>query len=142
MARSQLKKVRLDSPKTRHDARATLTEQPSSRANSIRLHLVTPMTEIAHRLAARNDLRVVCELGQEVNRLHHEVWPQIFAAPSGPQRDGALMRLVEDRGMCKGAVDTRVIVWKFNARAVKLYEELGYLVRSMTLGKLRSRATP
>jgi len=163
------------------------------------------MTEITYRLAARNDLRFVCELGQEVNRLHHEVWPQIFAAPSEPQRDGelwiraiegngsatfivekakrrigcvtcqlidetstlaqpirycrigtscvvaderghgvgrALMRLVEDRGMCKGAVDTRVIVWKFSARAAKLYEELGYMVRSMTLGKLLSRATP
>ena len=32
----------------------------------------------------------VRELGQEVNRLHHEVWPQIFAVPSEPQRDGEL----------------------------------------------------
>src|ERR1700680_1582742 len=203
-ARSRLSEVRLDSPETRHCARATLTEQ-QARANSPSLHLVTSMTEITYRLAARNDVRFICELGQEVNRLHHEVWPQIFAAPSEPQRDEelwlraiegdgsatfiaekakrpigfvtcqlidetntlaqpirycrigtvcvvaderghgvgrSLMRLVEDWGTSKGAVDTRVIVWKFNARAVKLYEELGYVVRSMTLGKLLSRATP
>lgn len=54
----------------------------------------------------------------------------------------ALMRLVAYWGMSKGAVDTRVIGWKFNQRALTLYEELGYMVRSMTLGKLLSRATP
>jgi GNAT superfamily N-acetyltransferase len=37
--------------------------------------------------ATAEDLSAICLLGQEVNLLHHEAWPQIFAAPSDPTRD-------------------------------------------------------
>jgi ribosomal protein S18 acetylase RimI-like enzyme len=41
----------------------------------------------AIREATAEDLPVICVLGQEVNLLHHEAWPQVFAAPSDPSRD-------------------------------------------------------
>jgi len=39
------------------------------------------------REAIAEDLPAICVLGQELNLLHHEVWPQIFAAPADPSRD-------------------------------------------------------
>lgn len=42
---------------------------------------------IRYRRAAPEDIDAVCQLGQEVNRIHHETWPLIFAAPSDPRRD-------------------------------------------------------
>jgi ribosomal protein S18 acetylase RimI-like enzyme len=42
---------------------------------------------IVIREATAVDLPAICVLGQEVNRLHHEAWPQIFAAPSDPNHD-------------------------------------------------------
>ena len=39
------------------------------------------------------DLPAICALGQVVNLLHHEAWPQIFAGPSEPRRDEAHWRL-------------------------------------------------
>jgi GNAT superfamily N-acetyltransferase len=44
------------------------------------------MTE-AIREATVEDVPAICLLGQEINFLHHEAWPQIFAAPSDPSRD-------------------------------------------------------
>ena len=41
------------------------------------------------REATAEDLPAICVLGQEVNLLHHEAWPQVFAPPSEPGRDAA-----------------------------------------------------
>jgi GNAT superfamily N-acetyltransferase len=41
----------------------------------------------AIREATPEDLSAICVLGQEVNLLHHEAWPQVFAAPSDPSHD-------------------------------------------------------
>ncbi len=39
------------------------------------------------REAGAEDLPAICVLGQEVNHLHHQAWPQVFAPPSDPSRD-------------------------------------------------------
>lgn len=55
------------------------------------------------------------------------------------QRKGvgrALVAAVEQWGQDNGAADTRLHVYAFNSDAVKLYEGLGYVVRSHTMGKL------
>jgi ribosomal protein S18 acetylase RimI-like enzyme len=41
----------------------------------------------AIREATADDLPAICVLGQEVNLLHHEAWPRVFAAPADPDRD-------------------------------------------------------
>lgn len=42
---------------------------------------------ITIRRATVEDLHAISVLGQELNRLHHENWPQIVAPPSDPTRD-------------------------------------------------------
>src|SRR5262245_48191864 len=37
-----------------------------------------------YREASQADLAPICRLGQEVNVLHHEAWPHIFASPGDP----------------------------------------------------------
>lgn len=51
-----------------------------------------------------------------------------------------LMQYVETWAASCGASDVRLNVWKFNARAVSLYEELGYSVRSLFMGKMLPEA--
>lgn len=45
-----------------------------------------------YREATYADLPTICVLGQVVNLLHHEAWPQIFSPASDPQRDDAYWR--------------------------------------------------
>lgn len=40
-----------------------------------------------YREATRSDLRAICVLGQEVNAIHHDAWPEIFAPSGDPARD-------------------------------------------------------
>ena len=40
-----------------------------------------------YREATTSDVSAICVLGQVVNLLHHEAWPQIFSPASDPQRD-------------------------------------------------------
>ncbi|MDB6062223.1 MAG: rane protein [Verrucomicrobiaceae bacterium] len=49
-----------------------------------------------------------------------------------------LMALSEDWSRRRDAFEMRIHVWSFNARALTLYEELGYAERSLNLGKLLS----
>lgn len=152
-----------------------------------------------YREATSADLPAICVLGQVVNLLHHEAWPQIFSPASDPQRDDAywrksienisattfvaeisgetvgfvtvhivttenetllqpmrfarvgsicvaiafrgqgigreLMSLAEHWAANNGAVDIRLGVWVFNKPALRLYEKLGYEIRSQSLGK-------
>ena len=151
-----------------------------------------------YREATISDLPTICTLGQVVNLLHHEAWPQIFSPASDPQRDALywsksidtensttfvaekageivgfvsvsvtaenlsllqpmcfarvgsvcvaeafrgqgigreLMAQVELWAAANGAADVRLSVWAFNQPALRLYEELGYEVRSLNLGK-------
>jgi len=46
-----------------------------------------------------------------------------------------LMQLAEQWARQRGALDIRLHVWAFNERALRLYAELGYEVRSHVLGK-------
>jgi GNAT superfamily N-acetyltransferase len=41
------------------------------------------------REATAQDLHAICLLGQEVNRLHHDAWPRIFAPPTQPAHDAS-----------------------------------------------------
>jgi ribosomal protein S18 acetylase RimI-like enzyme len=154
---------------------------------------------ILFRTADELDLPAMCELGQEVNLIHYQAWPNIFAPPSPPERDralwaksvgdanatailplqgdtaigfinasihnetrslaqplrycqigsicvsadhrglgigSALMHEIESWAQQKQAQDLRLQVWKFNERAVRLYEELGFGIRSFSMGKL------
>lgn len=48
---------------------------------------------------------------------------------------GALMRQAESWAAARGAADVRLNVWTFNEDAIRLYRDLGYEVRSQTMGK-------
>lgn len=150
------------------------------------------------REASQEDLAAICRLGEAVNALHHEAWPQIFVGPGDPmrhaahwqqgigaanattfvcERDGevvgfvtvfqaheanpllqpvpyarigaigvdarcrgagigrALMERAQQWAVRRGLSDLRLHVWSFNARALRLYAQLGYEVRSQVLGK-------
>lgn len=41
------------------------------------------------REARAKDLHAICVLGQEINRVHHEAWPQVFVPPSDPHHDAS-----------------------------------------------------
>lgn len=41
------------------------------------------------REAAEADLASICALGEEVNSVHHQAFPSIFAGPGSPERDRA-----------------------------------------------------
>ena len=152
----------------------------------------------SYRRATVEDLLSICELGNVVNRLHHEACPQVFAPSPDQAReqahwltslqgeaaatflaqdDGAVVgfvtvQILEEnhcllqplcfarvgtlcvaehmRGhgigralmehaqrwaaVC-GAMDIRLEVWKFNTSAMRLYEELGYEIRSFAMSK-------
>jgi GNAT superfamily N-acetyltransferase len=47
----------------------------------------------------------------------------------------ALMARAEAWARAEGAEELRLVVWAFNERAVRLYEELGYAVRAHAMGK-------
>ena len=47
-----------------------------------------------------------------------------------------LMREAETWAKAQQAADVRLVVWAFNEDAVRLYRELGYEVRSLTMGKM------
>ena len=47
----------------------------------------------------------------------------------------ALMERAEAWARFEGAEELRLVVWAFNTRAVHLYEELGYAVRALAMGK-------
>jgi ribosomal protein S18 acetylase RimI-like enzyme len=151
-----------------------------------------------YREASLADLPSICILGEQVNVLHHEAWPNIFAEPGDPMRHAShwqhsieaeqattflcehersvvgfvtifiakdpstllqpapyarvgsisvapehrgqgigseLMYLAERWAHGRGVSDLRLHVWAFNERALGLYTELGYEVRSHVLGK-------
>ena len=159
---------------------------------------------ITIRRARKEDLHAISVLGQELNGLHHENWPQIFAPPSDPARDFShwqhsfskddatafvgehsgkvvafitaklhiesspllqpirvarigsvcvhapfrrhgigrlLMTEVELWAHERDAHDIQLNVWTFNSEALNFYVELGYRVRSCTLGKLPNRTS-
>jgi ribosomal protein S18 acetylase RimI-like enzyme len=152
----------------------------------------------AFREATPEDLPAICALGEAVNLLHHEAWPDVFAGPGDPMRHAdhwrqgigqekattfvceadskivgfASVAIVQDthslfqhspfgrvgsvsvepehqgKGvgrtlmLCaerwareRGVTDIRLHVWEFNQRALSLYAELGYEIRSHVLGK-------
>jgi len=152
----------------------------------------------SYRRAGLADLSSICELGQVVNRLHHDAWPHMFVATADrneeerhwlqslqgtsaatflasvngavagfvtvhileekhcllqplqfarvgtlcvaePMRGRgigrALMEHAERWAASCGAGDIRLEVWKFNAAAVRLYEELGYEIQSFAMSK-------
>jgi len=43
----------------------------------------------SYREATPDDLHGICTLGMQVNVLHHETFPQLFAPPADPLRDAA-----------------------------------------------------
>ena len=46
-----------------------------------------------------------------------------------------LMQLAETWAVAQGALDLRLTVWAFNTDAMRLYQELGYEVRAVEMGK-------
>ena len=53
-----------------------------------------------------------------------------------------LMARTEEWARSRGAVDIRLNVWEFNSRAMEFYRELGYGVRSISMGKSVQLKTP
>ncbi len=167
-------------------------------AHHVRKSAVDLPSTLTLRRATAADLTTVCDLAQELNMLHHQAWPQLFAPPATPSIDGAhwhdsivapgraaflaeqagvalgfitaaiadethslrqpmrvgrvnsicvlpsarglglgtrLMAEAEQWASSQGAVDMQLVVWQFNEGAVRLYQELGYAIRSHTMGK-------
>lgn len=151
---------------------------------------------VLYREATPQDLPSICALGNAVNAIHHEAFPQVFAAVDEPHRDAAhwassiaqesattfvaqeseqvvgfvsvriinethlmmqalrygsigsicvaqrkrdqgigraLMQCAQDWVIERGGQELRLHVWAFNARAVQLYEELGYKIRTYAM---------
>ncbi len=59
----------------------------------------------------------------------------IASAAQGRGLGSALMSTAEQWATDEGAVDMQLVVWAFNDVAVHLYRELGYTIRSHTMGK-------
>lgn len=157
------------------------------------------LTPIRYREATASDLPAIGALGSQVNALHHQAFPQLFAAPADPGRDNehwsasvaqamattfvaelgsgalagfvtvaiqdethtllqpvrfgrvgtlgvtpewrgrgigrALMQQAQDWAQARGCVELRLNVWAFNEAARRLYDELGYELRQLTLAK-------
>lgn len=49
-----------------------------------------------YREASQEDLDQISRLGEEVNVLHHEAWPHIFACPGDPMRHASHWQLTQD----------------------------------------------
>jgi len=73
-----------------------------------------------YRAATEADLPAICALGQVVNLLHHQAWPQIFAPASAIERDeqhwrqcvegsGSVVFVAERVGTLVGFVTVAVI---------------------------------
>jgi len=154
---------------------------------------------LRYREAKESDVPAICELGEQVNALHHRAFPKIFATTGEPGQDAAhwlnsiakadaityvaadaamvmgfvtvsivnepphtllqplrygrvgsiavtekmqgqgigreLMRLAQDWVCARDGVEVRLNVWAFNAKALRMYEELGYETRSLLLAK-------
>ena len=153
---------------------------------------------VRYRVASEDDLPSICALGEELNALHHEAWPHMFAGPGASERnrvwwaqsirqEGATTLLAESQGKViafvtvsvhnetnslfqplryarvgsvtvtrdergkgvgrrvmalaeqwaleHGARDLRLTVWAFNEHALHVYSELGFVRRSINLGK-------
>jgi len=50
-----------------------------------------------------------------------------------------LVAVAEEWSVAQGASDLRLVVYEFNASAVRLYRELGFTVRSLAMGKPLAR---
>ena len=159
---------------------------------------------ILYRQATFQDLASICALGNAVNTIHHEAFPQVFAAVGEQLRDAAhwansiaqesattfiaqegdqlvgfvslrivnethsmmqatrygsigsigvaphkrdqgigraLMQCAQDWVIERGGQEVRLHVWAFNARAVQLYEELGYEIRTYAMTKPLTRTS-
>jgi ribosomal protein S18 acetylase RimI-like enzyme len=160
---------------------------------------------IHYREAEENDLPAICTLGMQVNTLHHDAFPQLFAPPADPLRDSAhwaasvaqplattfvaelqagqlagfitvaiqdeshslmqpirtgrigtigvtpewrgqgigraLMQEAQEWVKARGAIELRLHVWAFNQAARRLYDELGYELRMLTLAKPLAEGT-
>lgn len=157
-----------------------------------------PQIEPSVRQATAADLQVICDLAQDLNVLHHRVWPNLFAPSARPSIDtshwsesivasgraafvaesagtalgfitasvtdethslrqpirygrvnsicvvpsargqgvGTILMTAAERWVSsQGAVDIQLVVWEFNESAIRLYKELGYSIRSHTMGK-------
>lgn len=118
---------------------------------------------VTYREANEEDLPALCRLGEEVNAIHHEAWPGVFAAPDAPDRDrshwaqsvgktSATTFVAEANGLVVGFVSVSVLAEahsllqplryaRIGSVAVNAshrgsgYGELGYEVRSHALGK-------
>ncbi|HSI47606.1 MAG TPA: GNAT family N-acetyltransferase [Ideonella sp.] len=51
------------------------------------LHDKPRLEGITLRQASLADLDLVCDLAQELNVIHHQAWPDVFAPPASPSRD-------------------------------------------------------
>jgi len=153
---------------------------------------------LIYREANETDVTAICELGVEVNAVHHHAFPQIFADAGEKGRDTAhwlsgiakpdaitivaeqagaivgfvnvsivnethtllkplrfgrvgsvsvteklrgqgigreLMNRAQEWVSTRGGVEVRLNVWAFNSRALRMYGELGYETRSLSLAK-------
>ena len=90
----------------------------------------------AYRAATEADLPAICALGQVVNLLHHQAWPQIFAPASAPERDeqhwrqgvassGSVVFVAERAGTLIGFVTVSVITESHSLLQPMQYAKVG-----------------
>jgi ribosomal protein S18 acetylase RimI-like enzyme len=92
-----------------------------------------------YREATAEDLPFLCELGGQVNALHHAAWPHIFAAPGAPERDrdhwlqgvggeSAATFVAEDGGLIIGFVSVNVVTEAHSLMKALRYARIGSVV--------------
>jgi ribosomal protein S18 acetylase RimI-like enzyme len=62
---------------------------PATNAPGRKLLAVQPLSMRHYREATEADLSAICALGEEVNAIHHRVFPDVFAGPGEHERDAA-----------------------------------------------------
>jgi ribosomal protein S18 acetylase RimI-like enzyme len=96
------------------------------------------MSALEFRQAVQADLPAICIIGNEVNALHHAAHPEVFAAPSSPERDLEHWRqgcFGEDRVAFVATID-RAVVGYVNASVVNENSTLLQPVRFARVGTI------
>ena len=101
------------------------------------LDRATFVTETAGAVQAFMTIEVIDEQHSMAQPMRFARVGSICVAPAhrGQGIGRSLMAAAEDWALQQGAAEVRLVVWKFNESAVRLYEEIGYQVRSLSMSK-------
>jgi ribosomal protein S18 acetylase RimI-like enzyme len=92
---------------------------------------------LKYREATERDIAAICELGEEVNAVHHRAFPQIFAAAAEKDRDAAhwLNRVSKPDATTIVAEEEELIV---GFVSVSIVDETHTLLQPLRFGRVGS----